>query len=257
MTAPSDLAAVRALQHRFAAHLRAPERASAPIDIDDARMRVYRDLVFSNMENFISANFPIARSLYDDDEWASLTREFLREHRCRTPLFPQFGREFLAWLETRQEQGRDDPPFLLELAHYEWAELALSLDEADLASIPHDPQGDPLHGIPIVSPLACVLAYRFPVHRIAPDFRPTHAPTEPTLLLLVRGRDDIVRFHDVDTLSALLIERLQQNDDASGRDCLTRVLEACEPDRTGNLRLAGEAMLYELKKSEVILGTRV
>ena len=250
-----DLRSTQELQYRFTAHLRDPAGAPVPAGVDDRRMRVYRELVYANMESFISSNFPVIRSLYDDAQWENLAREFLREHRCHTPLFPEFGREFLRWLETRQEQGRDDPPWLLELAHYEWAELALSLDEADIDALAHDPDGDPRHAIPVISPLACVLAYRFPVHRISADFRPAEAPDEPTLLLLVRGRDDTVHFHEINALSALLVERLQQNTEASGSDCLEALLADYDAATAANLRVAGEAMLQELKEREAILGT--
>jgi hypothetical protein len=250
-----DLAETQALQYRFTAHLRDPEHAPVPAGIEDQRIGVYRELVYANMEGFISSNFPVIRTLYDDAEWESLAREFLREHRCHTPLFPEFGREFLRWLETRQEQGRGDPPFLLELAHYEWAELALALDEADIAAIEHDPDGDPLSGIPVMSPVVCVLAYRFPVHCISPDFRPDEPPSAPTLLLLVRGRDDTVRFHEINALSALLVERLQQNTQASGSACLDTLLGEYDAATAAELRVAGEAMLHELKEREAILGT--
>jgi len=255
IAAAPDLSQTQALQYRFTAHLRDPARAPIPLGIEDRRMGVYRELVYANMESFISSNFPVIRTLYDDAQWESLAREFLREHRCHTPLFPEFGREFLRWLETRQEQGRGDPPWLLELAHYEWAELALSLDEANIDALAHDPDGDPLHAIPVMSPLACVLAYRFPVHRISPDFRPAEAPAEPTLLLLVRGRDDAVRFHEINALSALLVERLQQNTQASGSECLDALLTDYDAKTAANLRAAGAAMLHELKEREAILGT--
>ena len=252
-----DLNATQSLQYRFTAHLRDPAHASAPAGIEDRRLEVYRDLVYANMESFISSNFPIIRSLYTDAEWEVLARAFLREHRCHTPLFPEFGREFLRWLETRQAQGHDDPPFLLELAHYEWAELALSLDEADIGAVSHDPAGDPLIGIPVISPLACVLAYRFPVHHISAEWRPAEVPAEPTLLLLVRNRDDMVRFHEINALSALLIERLQQNQTASGAECLDALLAGYDPATAENLRPAGVAVLHELLEHEAILGTRL
>jgi hypothetical protein len=79
--------------------------------------------------------------------------------------FPNSRASLLRYLETRQQQDRGDPPFLLELAHYEWAELALSLEEAEIADVPHDPAGDPLEEVVVVSPLAWVLGYRFPVQR--------------------------------------------------------------------------------------------
>lgn len=217
-------------------------------------MGIYRRLIFNNTESFIAANFPVIRTLYDEAAWQRLVRDFFREHLCHTPLFPEFGREFLRFLESRQAQGRDDPPFLLELAHYEWAELALGLDENEIAAVPHDPTGDPLCGVPVISPLACVLAYRYPVHRIAPDFRPTQPSTEPTVLLLVRGRDDEVRFHEINALTAVLIERLRQNDAHSGTEVLDALL--AEREDGAALRPAGLRLLTELTRHEAILGTR-
>ncbi len=242
-------------QYEFTAHLRDPEHCPAPHGVEDRRMEIYRDLVFCNVEMFLSANFPVIRTLYDADAWNALTRSFLREHQCHTPLFPEFGREFLRYVEARQQRGEDDPPFMLELAHYEWAELALSLDENDIAGIAHDPAGDPLTRVPVMSPLACVLGYRFPVQLIGPDFRPDVVPPEPTLLLLVRGRDDDVRFHEIDALTAMLIERLQENSQLTGLQCLDALLaERGDPD-TLVLREAGKAVLAELKTREAILGT--
>lgn len=220
-------------------------------------MGIYRDLVFANMESFISTNFPVIRSLYNEADWNVLAHDFLREHRCHTPLFPEFGREFLRYLETRQQQERGDPPFLLELAHYEWAELALSLDETEIADIAHNPHGDPLNNVPLMSPLACVLGYRFPVHQIRAAFRPAQPPAEPTLLLLVRGRDDVVRFNEINAHSAMLIERLQANTTLSGLECVDALLAGYEPELAKNLRCAGEAVLLDLHQCEAILGTIV
>jgi hypothetical protein len=243
------------LQYEFTAHMRDPDHAPAPAGIEDRRMGIYRDLIFCNVEQFISSNFPVIRTLYSHEEWDVLVRDFLREHECHTPLFPEFGREFLRYLEFRQQNGRDDPPFLLELAHYEFAELALALDENAIDSDLHDEDGDPLTGVPAVSPLACVLAYRFPVHRINADYRPREPDATPTVLLLVRGRDDKVRFHEINALSALLIERLRENTNQSGSQCLAALLTERGVD-TPEVREAGLAVLRELKAREAVLGTR-
>jgi uncharacterized protein len=256
MSALPDLSRTQRVQFEFTGHLRDPAGSAAPVGIEDRRMQIYRELVFTNMESFVSSNFPVIRSLYDDDEWSVLAREFLRDHRCHTPLFPEFAREFLRYLEARREQGRDDPPFLLELAHYEWAELALSLAEAEISAVAHDPAGDPVNGVPVISPLISVLAYNFPVQHIRPEFRPEQPGEQPTLLLLVRGRDDQVRFHEINALSAMLVERLSSNTELSGRLCLDAVLEQFEPAVAASLREAGLAMLVELKEREAILGTR-
>ena len=245
----------RRLQYEFTAHVRDPSAHAVPDGVEDRRMGIYRDLIFCNVEQFIASNFPVIRTLYAESEWHVLVRDFLREHECHTPLFPEFAREFIRYIETRQREDRDDPPFLLELAHYEWAELALSLDENTIESVPHDPDGDPIEGVPVVSPLVYVLPYRFPVHGINADYRPDEAPELPTILLLVRSRDDRVRFHEINALSALLIEQLQQNTTLTGAECLDALLAAHGNAADENLRHAGRAMLRELKANEAILGT--
>ncbi|MEP6940467.1 MAG: putative DNA-binding domain-containing protein [Rudaea sp.] len=256
MSAAPDATHARRVQFEFTAHLRDPKNAPAPAGIEDRRLAIYRELVFTNMESFIASNFPVIRSLYDDAQWDTLAREFLRDHRCHTPLFPEFAREFLRYIEARQHDRRDDPPFLLELAHYEWAELALSLDETDIEAIDHDADGSAIEGVPVVSPLICVLAYHFPVHCIRADFRPTEPAQQPTVLLLVRGRDDQVRFHEINALGAMLIERLQANSDLCGRECLDAVLAQFDAATAADLRPAGLALLAELQEREAILGTQ-
>ena len=248
-------AELHALQRDFAACIRDPARAELPPGVALRRMQVYRELFFNNVEGLLASNFPVIRSLYADDDWNALIAAFLHDHRAQTPLFPEIGREFLRWLEQRRDDGRDDAPFLLELAHYEWAELALALDEQEIAAIAHDADGDVIRGVPVPSPLAWVLGYRFPVHRISPDFRPAEAPAEPTLLLLIRDRRDEVGFLEINALTAALIERLRANTEASGADVVAALLAEVAPANAAALQSAGEAIVRNLQARDALLGT--
>src|SRR3546814_6497742 len=118
----------------------------------------------------LGGNFPVLRRIHGDERWQALVHAFYRDHDSRTPLFTELAREFLRYLEARNE----DPamPWLRELAHYEWAELALQISEATREDIAHDARGDLLAGCPLPSPLAWPLAYAWPVHRIGPDHQP-------------------------------------------------------------------------------------
>lgn len=218
-------------------------------------MWVYTDLFFNNIESLLSANFPVIRTLYDNDAWHAFVRAFYSEHRCHTPLFTEIAREFIRWLETRRDADAGDPLFLVELAHYEWSELCAEIDEADIAAVAHDPLGDVVDGIPVVSPLARVLGYRFPVHRISADFRPTEAPPNPTLILLTRDRADELRFLEIDPLTALLFERLAVNTEKSGRACLETLLAELGRDDEA-ARSSGVAILNRLRDRDALLGTR-
>jgi hypothetical protein len=95
--------------------------------------RSISELVYNNLSRACSAgNFPVIRATLRRCGLANAGARFLlSRHHSHTPLFPELGREFLRYLEARQQQGRGDPAFLLELAHYEWVELALALDEHD------------------------------------------------------------------------------------------------------------------------------
>ncbi len=245
------------LQTAFAAHIRDPQHAPRPADVEPRRMAVYTELFFNNIESLLRTNFPVIRTLHDDASWHELVRDFYREHRSHTPLFTGIAREFIQHLEQRNERGAGDAPFLAELAHYEWSELALGIDEHDIARIAHDPDGDVLAGVPVISPLAHVLAYRFPVHRIGPDFRPDIAGAQPTLILLTRNRRDDVHFLEIDALTALLIECLQANRDHSGLACVEGLLKELGRGGEPVLRASGAAILHRLRERDAILGTMV
>lgn len=252
MPAPETL---RAQQFRLAAHVRDPEREAPPPGIEDRRLQVYRDLFYNSLQGLLAGNFPVIRKLLDDAGWHALLRDFYREFRCSTPLFPELPREFIQYLQQRAETGRDDPPWLLELAHYEWVELALDLSEASDEDTPHDPQGDLLEGVPVPSPLAWPLAYAWPVHRLAPDFLPAEPLPAPTFLLVRRGPDLRVHFHSLSPLTFRLLQRLAEQPGLTGRAQLEALAEeAGVPDPDAFVG-QGRAMLAQLRRDGVLLGT--
>ena len=120
-----------------------------------------------------------------DDRWHRMVRDFFAKHRCETPLFAEIAQEFLGYLHDERQPEEYDPPFMLELAHYEWVELAVSVSDEDRNAPPADPNGDLLAGSPVVSPVAWNLSYRYPVHRIAPEFQPQAPGDGPTHLVRI------------------------------------------------------------------------
>lgn len=254
VTAPEALAR---LQTRFAAHIRDPQSTAAPDGIEDRRMAIYRDLFFNNIKNFLSSNFPVLKSLYEDEAWTVLCRDFYSDYRCHTPLFPEIPREFLKYLQDHRPGHENDPPFMLELAHYEWVELGLALEESDPDEIKVDADGDLLQGIPVLSPLAWPLSYKFPVHRICPQFQPSEEPAESTHLLAWRQSDFTVKFMQLNTLSLLLLEKMKEEPDQSGLELLTTIAGIINHPKPEVVIEGGADLLKDLKKKEVILGTRL
>ena len=252
-TAPAEL---RATQRAFTAHLRDPEHAPAPDGIEDRRVQIYRDLIFNNLDSLLSSAFPVLHQILGESGWHSLVRAFLVHHRARTPLFTELPRELLSYLEDERGEVPGDPPFLLELAHYEWVELALQIsdDEPDLGEL--DPNGDLLAGQPVVSPLAWPLSYRFPVHRIAPDFQPTEPPGEPTHLVVYRTRDDDVAFLETNAVTQRLLHLLQENPERSGQEHLSEIARELGHPTPEQVIAFGAGLLDDLHAKGVILGTR-
>ena len=247
---------LRAQQFQLAAHIRDPANAPPPPGIEERRLAIYRDLFYNSLQGLLAGNFPVIRKLLGDVAWHALVRDFYREHHCATPLFPELPREFIQYVQARAETGRDDPRWLLELAHYEWVELALDLSEASEADTPHDPHGDLLAGVPVLSPLAWPLAYAWPVHRLSPLFQPDQAPSEATFLLVQRDSAYKVRFHELSPLSFRLLQRLSDMPDMTGRaQLLALAEEALAPDRDAFVAL-GHDMLRQFLATRVILGTR-
>jgi hypothetical protein len=247
--------ALARMQREFAAHIRDPSGTPAPGGVEDRRMAVYRELFFNNLRSFLETNFPVLRSLYGDAAWDTLCRDFFRDFRAQTPLFPEIPREFLRYLQDHRQDRESDPPFMLELAHYEWIELALSLDETDPETISADAEGDLLAGVPVLSPLAWPLSYAWPVHRISADYQPPEAPAETTHLLVYRQRDYTVRFMQLNPVSALLLHRLQANEGHTGLELLNAIAEEINHSNPGIVIEAGKLLMNELRDKEVILGT--
>lgn len=251
MTPDSTL---RQQQITFAAHIRDPAAHAPPADVADARMAIYRELFYSNIEDFLANTFPVLRQLIADGPWHRLVRDFYRRHRAQSPLFLDMPREFLRYLENEREPIADDPPFLAELAHYEWTELALMIDEQELDFSGIDSDGDLLAGRPVLSPLAWSLHYQFPVHRIAQAR--TALQAEPTFLLAFRDRHDVVGCMELNPVSASLIAQLRAEDGVTGRALLERIATQMRHPDPSTVIEGGKVVLQAMRARDIVLGTR-
>jgi uncharacterized protein len=236
-------------QLAFAQHLRAPDLYPAPAAMDDRRMGIYRELVYNNIESFIASVFPVLRSLLSDVHWHLMVRDFIHRHRCQTPYFLEISEEFLQYL--MQERGlRDgDPAFLLELAHYEWIELALDVNEASIPRASSYPLA-PLLSRPRVSPLAMCLSYQYPVHKISPSHQP--AASEPTQLVVYRNREDKVRFMAANAITLRLLHLLQTNTQENLGGQLHLIAAELQHNHPEALFDEAQGLINELFKLDII-----
>ena len=54
--------ALREQQMSMARHLRDPEHVPGPEGVEARRLKIYQDLIYKNIEGFISGGFPVLRS---------------------------------------------------------------------------------------------------------------------------------------------------------------------------------------------------
>ncbi|MFC5696160.1 DUF2063 domain-containing protein [Pseudomonas sp. GCM10022186] len=237
----------------MARYVRDPQHNAPPPGIEARRLAVYRQLFFGNLESLLSGGFPVIRASLGPKNWQALIQSFYADYRCQTPLFTEISGEFVAFLEAGGGAGPDLPPWLAELAHYEWVEAALLLSEEREPA--HEPKGDLLDGVPVLSDLAWPLAYQWPVSEIGPDYLPRQAPEQPTLVLARRGADKNVHFSRLAPLAHALLVSIQERR-CSGRQHLEGLAEAIGVDGAAILP-QGLALLENLRAQGVVLGTRV
>ena len=204
------------LQQQFADCIRDPEITYAPVGeqpIEIRRLNVYQQLFFNNIEGFFSQIFPVCAEILGQERWLQIIREYMLKHRSRTPLFHELGEEFLAFVESEFTPLESDPEFLLELAHYEWVELALSVStEIDFDKEPSQ-QISQLVEADLdlsykLSPVAWPLAYEWPVHRLSKAFQPSDKPEQVTTLLVYRSEKNNKEVTDFMILTNLLYQWL-------------------------------------------------
>lgn len=207
-------------QLTFSQYLRTPDESPLPDSMEVRRMEIYRDLIYNNIQSLVVNVFPVLRSLMNDQQWHYLVREFIKIHRCQTPYFLEISEEFLMFLLQKKDL-QEQFPFVCELAHYEWIELALDVSEAVLPAVKPLPE-NLMETVFVVSPLALALEYQYPVHKISPLYKPTI--NKPTQLLVYRNRVDVVRFMVVNSLTLRLLNLIQTN----SASCLGELLGVIE-----------------------------
>ncbi len=244
------------IQSVFTRHMRDPNNNPAPEGVEDRRLAVYRELVYNNIQSFIGNSFPVIRKITAEKQWHEMLRDYVNHHRAHTPLFPKMPQEFIHYLEYERGEHPEDHPFLLELAHYEWLEIALSIDtrEIDLSNI--DQKGELLEGIPVLNPISMAFAYTWPVHEISPAHLPESPPNEKTYIIVYRKQDDEVGFIVLNPVSAKLIEYFQSDEKYTGREALMKIAEELNHPSPEVVIRGGLEIMQGFLEKDILLGTR-
>ena len=241
----------KSTQIAFAAYIKDPENNPAPSDVKIQRMMMYRELFFNNIEGFLSGNFPVLRKILSDSEWLALVQDFFAKHPCKSPHFSKIPEEFLYYLQNERDNSKD-LPFILELAHYEWVEMALSIAKENLPAC-NSGQGNLLEQNISLSPLAWPLAYQYPVHKIAPTFLPLIAPEQATFLIVYRDKEDDVNFIEITPITYRLLELLQEQGGLATKEYLQQVAEETKHPDPEIIIAGGLQILTALAEKTIIV----
>ena len=240
-----------AYQQAFAAHLRNPQQYATPTAVDPQRMQIYVDLLFNNLQDFLSTTFPVTYSILSNNEWLSLVRAFYAEHACQTPYFREIAGECVQWLSQRQPSLAlcQKYPFLIELMHYEWVEIALLSDASviddSLIQAPADLLNNPL----VLNPVLLLQAYQYPVQRISPQQLPA---AEPTYLALVRNPQHKIDFIELNAITFQLLHLLQQG--LTANQALQQLAPYLPQLSQAQLSEFTQQHLKQLQQQHIILG---
>jgi len=214
-------------QQRFMDYIKDPTMP-LPDGIEMRRMKIYRELFFNNIDGFVTNAFPVLKSLYTESAWTERVQQFFVEHDCHTPIFLEIAQEFLLFLQTQYTPTSIDPPFMLELAHYEWLELVVAVAQDDpqqrlIDAEAIDPDG--LHTMLLsVSACAQIAQYRYDVQHISPEYQPTTPTESPQFFCIYADHHDEVSFLALNPLTAQVLAYLSQFEGVSYTDLIDWLL---------------------------------
>ena len=246
----------RAAQRAFSEHVRDPARFPSPRGLDARRVAVYRDAVMHNIERFMSDNFPRVKAVLELTHWTDLVRDYLIRHRADTPAFARLPHEFLVFL-THERHEASDPPYLVELAHFDWLENELATDLRHIDCTGIDPLGDLLDAPIAVNPIHVVATYQFPVHAIPGDYAASDAPARATHIVAFRDTAHRYAFLDLNAIALELFTTVRDNPARTARAVLIDIATKLGHPTPAAVIYGGSDILQRMRQRELLLGTKI
>lgn len=257
----SNLLPFQQYQLAFTAYIRDPKKQSRPKNTDPVGIAVYKEIVFTNLFDAVSACFPVAQKVLGKRAWLRLVQSFLRNHSANSPLFRQIPEEFLSFLAQKScSETQVLPDYLFSLCHYEWVELAVSssnntldltLVNVELGVLNDEALNRKLVFVPSMQ----LLSYDYAVQTISPQKKPKHPIS--TQLLAYRNSADIVKFVELNPVTFRLLSLLsggEVNEALTINQTLLKIAEELHRPDQSSIISFGLEILEDLRSQEVVLG---
>jgi len=233
-------------QIAFTAHIRDPNANKKPAKIAYSRMAIYREIVFNNIFGSVSACFPVCKNVLGARAWRKLVRQFFSNYQANSPIFREIPQQFLQFLTTVENLA----PFLQQLAHYEWVELAVSAQQNTFINLSKKP--DLLNEIPKLTPAHQLLAYDYAVHKISKRHLPKMI--ESTYLLVFRNAENQVKFIELNAMTFQLLNLIEKNN-LTGKQALTKLAEEMKHTDSDAIIRFGVEIFADLVHQQAIIGS--
>lgn len=246
-----DKMTFKEIQARFVEQLKAPEKfVDEPWldEIEARRLAVYQRLLRNNIFRFIDSAFPVLRKLTAEKQWAETKERFFRTFSSQSPYFTGIAASFVEYLQSHDELFI----FAAELAHYEWAELAVeqkSWPENFICLEEGLESGSPIG----LNPTAIVSSYQYPVDEISTEFLPQDPLPEPRFMVIFRDSNDKVRFIRINAMTFLLLTELQNRESIQLNSLLGLLPELLPQWPKEQLQQGAEQTLNRLAGQQLIL----
>ncbi|HEY8097290.1 MAG TPA: putative DNA-binding domain-containing protein [Methylobacter sp.] len=246
--------ASQTVQRQFLAHLRNPELQPLPIGFDQQGTALYADLLYNKFNDSLTTCFPVTHTILGENNWQQLLKDFIAQHRCSSPYYRQIPDEFIEYL---QNEYRNDtaPPYLLELAHFEWVEMALAIAKEEQIATDSELITDWLACRPMFAPVFQLLNYAYPVQHINENCQSTTPSEQATHILGFRDANDTVQFIELNSATARLLEILHGTGYTVG-EAMQQIARELQQPEPSILFAFGIEALTELMQQGAILGAR-
>lgn len=241
-------------QRALCRHLRDPESHPCPPDLPEPRVAVYRRAVIHNVERFMADNFPRIKELLEPDAWELMIRDYFIRHRANTPTFAKLPQEFLDYLRNERMTAAD-PPFLYELAHFDWLENIVATDERRIDLTGVDPDGDLLGEI-VVNPIHRIETYRFPVLALGVNYQPALPPATPTHVVAFRDCDHQYGVLELNAVALRLFVAVTGQSQTPARTILATIAAEIQHPNPAAVIAGGLDILQRMRQRGLVLGTR-
>lgn len=258
-----DIAAFQRQMLQLASFARSSGQAPLPEGLAPDRAMIYRQLFLNNIGELLTSTLPLTRAQVSDPVWRHWVSSFYSQYPHSTPYFMEIAGEFVEFLNSERETHEAELPAWAELAHYEWVQLAISVD-ADAAAtstnalsnlLAHAANGEPscpadwLSVVPVLSPVSAILAYEYPVHEVTN----LHAPA-PTLILVYRDNGDRVQRMLLSPMAAQLLDAIQNNEGLDTGTLLESIGQCHGQPLTAEYRGWALQFMYDLALRGVLWG---